>query len=537
MTSAVREPVTYELADYGRLLRRRGWIILVLVALGLVAGAALLHAKPKVYSSSVSVLVRDVGVGDAGAVQGGRTSSSLNLDTEAQIVKSEALAAVVGKALGSPDTPAQVASYVTVTVPPNTSVLTLTYVAPSPKAAQAGAQAYARSYLDSRQQAGQGDVANQIASLKTQAADLETALRDVTGRIASLPDNSPDRQLATAQQTVLVNQLTSLNARLSPLVGQDVRAGRIISDASLPTAPSSPVPALYLAAGLMVGLLLGIALAVAFDRTDRRVRRPVDVERLLELALLGNIPKVRQPGVLDSADRGAEAFRGLRNAVEAQLSSTAVVLVTGASGGVGGSFVAANLGAALARGGRRAVVLCCDRDDDRTAGLLGVEDSAGQQALLVPHPLIQGLDAWLPGPSKVRAADAGAASALDDTLGRLRLSHDYVIISAPSAADSADAQGLAFHADAALVVVEAGRTARQQVADAVHQLTRVRCSVLGAVVVTVPGRRTRRQKSSPAAVAGPPTEPEWTPSGRDLPAQELAPTWSDEPSIEPSERS
>ena len=51
--------------------------------------------------------------------------------------------------------PDQLAANVTVTVPPNTTVLTLTYAAGAPKEAQSGSHAFAIAYLQNRQATAQ----------------------------------------------------------------------------------------------------------------------------------------------------------------------------------------------------------------------------------------------------------------------------------------------------------------------------------------------------------------------------------------------
>ena len=521
MTVAVHEPVAYELADYRRLLRRRGWIVLLLAVLGLVAGAGFLHTQSKVFTSTVSVLVR--GNGDNGAVAGGRTSTPVNLDTEAQLVQSEALAAQVAKALGVSDAPTDLVSRVAVTVPPNTSVLTISYDGATAEQAQRGAQAYATAYLAARLKLTQDDAASSLKALQTQVTGLETTLRDVTGRIASLPANSPDRTLALAQQNVLVNQITALQGQISPLVQHDLNIGRIISDASKSDQPSSPVPLLYLVGGLVVGALLGVALAALLDRADKRVRRGAEIERLLGLPLLAGVPRVRQVDLLDGETRAGEAFRSLRNALEAQLGASGVVLVAGASPGSGGSFVAANLGAALARAGRRTVVVCADGRLGGTAALLGVEaeapDGAGRAvnasgAVLQAHATLLGLAAWLPPESRSTTGVKDVETVIDG----FRSQYDFVVVVASSTEQSADAQELARAAEGQVLVVELGRTRQQQILDALEQFSRVRSPVLGAVTVTVPGlRRSRRLAASPTvdstpASLAPQAEVSWSPA-------------------------
>src|SRR5690349_4572858 len=128
--------------------RRHWWLVLALVALGVLGAAQFTRMEPKVYESSASVLVQPIGV-DTNVV-GGRTKGDINLDTEAQLVHSTAVATDAGTLLRSTQRPQQLARRVSVEVPPNTSVLVITYSGPSPQAAQSGAHAFAEAYLANR---------------------------------------------------------------------------------------------------------------------------------------------------------------------------------------------------------------------------------------------------------------------------------------------------------------------------------------------------------------------------------------------------
>ena len=72
---------------------------------------------------------------------------------------------------------------------------------------------------------------------------------------------------------------------------------------------------------------------------------------------------------------------------------------------------------------------------------------------------------------------------LKDTLEALRRQGGYVVIEAPSTSSSADAQGLASLADAALLAVELRKSRRPALLDAAEQLQRVGTPLLGAVVL------------------------------------------------------
>src|SRR3954470_24466208 len=96
-------PASADVSHYLGVFRRHWWIALIATGAGLGAGAALTSALPKVYESSAAVLVQAIDQ-DTNA-QGGRTKGAVNLDTEAQLVGSGAVAVKAQALLRSPRSP------------------------------------------------------------------------------------------------------------------------------------------------------------------------------------------------------------------------------------------------------------------------------------------------------------------------------------------------------------------------------------------------------------------------------------------------
>src|SRR3712207_7781370 len=96
-------PVSTDLSHYLGMLRRHWWIIVLAAGLGAGGAIAFTATQPKVYRSSTSVLVSPAGT-DTNA-SGGRTRGDINLDTEAQLVKSTAVANGAKQLLRSPVAP------------------------------------------------------------------------------------------------------------------------------------------------------------------------------------------------------------------------------------------------------------------------------------------------------------------------------------------------------------------------------------------------------------------------------------------------
>ncbi len=498
MDNGTERSKSYELVDYWVVLRRRwAWVLAGLVIGALLAGTYL-HVASKSYTSTAGVLVTPTGVdtSSSSSVVGGRTKTDVNLDTESQLVQSSVVANGARTILHSTTPADQLAGNVAVTVPPNSSVLSIGYTDHNPQAAQSGALAFAQAYLANRTSTAKASVASQVASLKAQIKGLDTQLQQVTGRIATEPTNSPDRALAQAQQNTISTQISSLSTNLTQLTTAAVTPGSIISAPKLPGSPTSPKTTFSLAGGLLAGLLLGLIMAVIREKSDHRVSGAGDLERRLDLAVLAQLPPTRRRQkeglALTSSPVGA-VFRRLANQVQAALGGThRALLVAPVDAGTGPALVAPNLAAALARGGSNVILVCADPASQSTTRVLDVAGSEGLAEILYDHRSIEDVVTHLTKLPRLLVIGPGVRSELADEglpndktsslLDALRTTADYVIVEAPPTSRSADAQTLAAQVDATVVVVEPKVTTYSRVLDAVHQLDGVGSEILGSVV-------------------------------------------------------
>ncbi|MEV8636002.1 Wzz/FepE/Etk N-terminal domain-containing protein [Streptosporangium sp. NPDC051023] len=257
--AAVRRPGG-ELTDYASLLRRRWPTVLFLLTAGVAAGAALLRVTPPVYTASAQVLVTPTGPQEQTNQVTNRQREPLNLDTEAQIARSAVVARRAAHALESTPGPVEVS------VPPNTSVLQISYTAADPRSAAAGASAYAQAYLDNRRETATRALDAQLKTLLTKLRQVNASLATVVAALPGLLKGTAERTLALQRQNVLNRQVYNLTVKYDALRTVAVTPGSVISDAVTPAEPSAPRPPLYLGSGLMAGLLAGVGLAWLRDR-------------------------------------------------------------------------------------------------------------------------------------------------------------------------------------------------------------------------------------------------------------------------------
>ncbi|WP_305789760.1 Wzz/FepE/Etk N-terminal domain-containing protein [Symbioplanes lichenis] len=488
-----------DLSHYLGVFRRHWWVVLAATVLGLALGAAVTRALPRVYESTTSVLVQAVDQ-DANA-SGGRTKGAINLDTEAQLVGSGAVAAKATALLRSPESPIELAHNVSVEVPPNTTVLMIRYAASTPQDARAGSHAFAEAYLRNREESTRGVLDTKIRTLSLKIKQLTTSLTSINGRLAKAAAGSSERSNLESLRNNSQNQLNSLTGRLNELTTATVDAGSIISDAREPEEPVSPDAMLNIATGAMIGLLAGLALAFVRERFDRRVRSAADVRDRARIAVLAALDDRTTPhfeDVLQPYGPGGRIFNRLRNEVLASLNpGDQIIVVTGASRGSATTLVAANLAAALARTGSDVVLVGAHLPDSVVeaaplARMLGVSATPGLSDLLAGRTGLGEVVQRTPRIPSLRVVTTGGAATaaglmqsqrLRDTLDALRRQAAYVVVEAPSTSSSADAQGLASLADAAILAVELRRAKRPALIDAVEQLSRVGTPLLGAVVL------------------------------------------------------
>ena len=505
------------IADYTGWIRRRWWAIVAVVVLGLVVTGVVTARQQRVYRAASAVLVQATGTTTDQTQSGARNISGLNLDTEAQLVTSLVVADRAHQLLKSSTPAADLVRQVSVSVPPNTQVLSIAFDAPTPEAARAGSGAFAQAYLDQRRANAQAEITAQVTALEKQQAAQLKSLGDLSGQIAALAPDSVDRNRAEAQLAVVQNSLTQIGSRLSPLKAAEPTPGSIITRAALPTAPTEPKVLLNLGTGLAASLLAGLLLALLIDRADTRLRRAADVTARTGMPVLLDLRRGGPAAVATSQSAVGRDFGRLRNTLSSALAGEGgphddrarIVVMCGASAGQAAGLVTANLAASLDRFGVPVLVVCAD-PRSWTLAALDVQPGPGLVEVLRGELSLDTAVTEVPDRSRLvvlgpgGSGDAGVPSQemredrVRGLVTELRERFGYVLFEAPPPDVTIDAQVMAAHADAVLVVAETKRTRTPELVEAFRRFEEVRARLVGAVVVgylgrTPPGGRDRTQ--------------------------------------------
>ena len=484
----------------------RKWSILFITVA--TVGVALIVSSRQVaiYESQASILVMPIDTGTESVAP-----VDPNLDTEAELVSSAAVAKIVTDSLGIEGDPSTLLGNLSVDRPTDTEILEISYRDPDPALARRVATGFAEGYLGFREAAASKVIVETAQELQAQIDALEERLRDLDTRLLGLSNNDPRRGSLEAEAAALRNLILQTQiARLN--LPRDVTGGQIIQPASLPTSPVSPNHVVNGLFGLVAGLALGIGQALIRDRMSGRLRSSEELEEHLEAPVLAVIPKVpdwrrRKMPYLVSVARwrspAAEAYRVLRTNVLSAASAVGAksIVVTSAYSGEGKSATVANLGVVLARAGKRVSLVSADLRRPRLHEFFSLEEGAGLSDVLggrlplqaavqeVALPTSAPMDTStitvriLPsGPVPADPAELLSSPTMAKVLQELEETSDIVLIDVPPILAVTDAPVVAAMAKSVLLVIGPNSSTRSTVLSARQQLDRVGARVLGGVL-------------------------------------------------------
>lgn len=73
----------------------------------------------------------------------------------------------------------------------------------------------------------------------------------------------------------------------------DIEAVNVIDQAATPDEPSGPPRTLYVAVAFLAGIFVAVAIVVVMDMVNTRIRKPEEIEELLEIPVIGKIPIIK----------------------------------------------------------------------------------------------------------------------------------------------------------------------------------------------------------------------------------------------------
>ena len=251
---------------------------------------------------------------------------------------------------------------------------------------------------------------------------------------------------------------------------------QILSPASLPGVPISPVKLMVYAVGLAVGIMLGVALIGVRYLMHNTVTSLRELERNTSVPVLGVIPTYDKEKmavsrlVVDKNPKSAisEAIRSIRTNLEfissAKVKKKRLISITSTVSGEGKTFVAVNLAAIIAASDQRVVILDLDMRKPKVNLAFDAENVRGISTILierhtweecVQRTSLPTLDFISAGPVPPNPSELILNPKFDELLAELYVHYDVVMIDTPPVGLVTDGILIMRKADVPIYIVRA----------------------------------------------------------------------------------
>lgn len=331
-------------------------------------------------------------------------------------------------------------------------------------------------------------VDNMIVSLNVKRNDAQNREMRAQDRVTAIP--TKERQMLSIERQQKIKEalyLFLLNKREENALSQAMadNNARVIDGAEGSNAPISPNRNRILLLGLLVGIALPGAVCLAILFMDTRVHGRKDIEGVISVPYLGEIPldkeamKDHRKKVMAVKEQGddivSEAFRILRTNM-AFLSKkdkpAQVITFTSFNIGAGKTFIARNLSMSLAYLKKRVVMVDLDIRKGTLSRHFGhyhvgvtnyLSDNMVKVDDIIQHQ--EGFDLIPAGILAPNPAELLMDNRLDELMNELRTRYDYIIADNVPVGLIADATISNRIADLTILVVRAGKLDRRQLPD------------------------------------------------------------------------
>ncbi|HSV44849.1 MAG TPA: polysaccharide biosynthesis tyrosine autokinase [Ramlibacter sp.] len=336
---------------------------------------------------------------------------------------------------------------------------------------------------------------SQYEAALRQESLIREKLNQTRKQVLSTQDNSIDLNLLKREVETNRQLYDGLLQRLKQVgVSGGVISNNVsvVDQAEAPMFPFKPDLRRNLMVGLAVGLFLGLCLVFLLEYLDDSIRFPDEIERLLGVPLMGIIPMVKKKRGQDQSvgydvytdprSTVAEAYRSVRTALQFSTSEGAPrrLVITSTTRNEGKSTTALALAINFAQMGHQVLLVDGDMRNPSVHKQLGIPNEHGLsnllssdlsgEALIAPS-VIPNLSILTAGPVPPNPVDLLMGPKLLALLDRLpTVGIQYVIVDAPPLLGIADSVVLGSQIQNILFVVQASRTRKGHIKDAMRRL-------------------------------------------------------------------
>ncbi len=348
-----------------------------------------------------------------------------------------------------------------------------------------------------------------VATYEGQIIGMQPALEESRARLRDLTETLTEYNVIEAKSKSIIARRNKAQKLLDDMAIRDSRPDSAgVTNHLAATTPRLTFPTQAGVIVTTVVLLEAFFLLFIFvkELLDQRVKSPSDVMLIPHATVLGVLPLASEDelgpreieNVVQKDPTGlmAESFRQVRTAIltAAERSGHCAIMLVGPQPESGTSSVVNNLALSLAHDGRKVLVVDTNFRRPVQHRLFGVRGSTGLAEVLrgtstldnaIMHMVDPSVDVLTAGGSSAVAPELFEGRAFQQMLDDCRARYDVILIDAPPALLTSEAQILSKHVDAVAVVVRAARDQRGMVSRMLRMLDGNAAVMLGIILNAV----------------------------------------------------
>lgn len=347
---------------------------------------------------------------------------------------------------------------------------------------------------------------SQIAAWRSEIGAVEVKIK----KMPMLQQNTVQMQRDIKVNTDLYVSL--LNSSLQMRLAKEGKVGnvRLLDEALIPEVPVKPQKLLVIALAGLLGGLFGVIVAIARNSLFGGIKNPAEIEAHTGLSVYSSIPlssiqrmldknvenKVKGLHVLALShpdDSAVESLRSLRTALQFAMLEAAsnCLLISGATPGVGKTFVSVNFAAISAAAGKRVLLIDADLRKGRVNQFFSISRERGLSELIVGaqtlsgvvrRGLLENLDVITTGVLPPNPAELLMSDSFKAILEQASAQYDLVVVDTAPVLVAADTAAVAPLAGVLLLVARAGKTHLGELNESIRRLAHAGCAANGVIL-------------------------------------------------------
>lgn len=364
------------------------------------------------------------------------------------------------------------------------------------------------------------EIKNIVSSMKTNYEVALSQERSLQRSLGLSQDETISRDKIAIQYQVLQQEVDS-NRQLYDMLLKRLKETNVFEEnrtinihvidyAETPKSPVKPKLKRNLFLAVIVGLFMGVGMAFFIEYLDNTIKNPEDLERFFKFPYLGPVPHfdIKNPDSVwpelivlnEPRSSASEAYRGLRTGVlfSTPGHSPRSVLITSPAVGEGKTITCANLAAVMAQSGSKVLLLDTDMRRPRLHRIFGVKNEQGMSNLLVGEgewknfrikTAITNLDFIPSGPISPNPAELVGSERMQNLMNEFGKEYDRIVMDSAPVAAVTDPVLLSCLVDGVILVIRAGVTNKNIIANGIRQLKDIQTPILGAVLNNIDIRK------------------------------------------------